>query len=99
MSSGGRWCHASWPASSIPGVGRVHSPFQQGAVLIDAPGAVAGTRSDCANLGLDLAAALAGTEHYAGPAFWDDRRRPGFALGTGAGDRPGRDWTLEPNLV
>ena len=45
-----------------------YSIFQQGAGLIDAAAARESTQLACANLGLDIAADLAGTRHYGGPA-------------------------------
>jgi serine protease AprX len=45
-----------------------YSVFQQGAGLIDAVAAVNSSATGCANVGLDIAADLAGTEHFGGPA-------------------------------
>jgi serine protease AprX len=43
-----------------------YSVLQQGSGLIDAKVAVQGTASNCANQGLNIAADLAGTQHYMG---------------------------------
>jgi subtilisin family serine protease len=63
-------------ATSRPAIdasGRLaYSVFQQGAGLIDAYAAVSSDLSGCANRGLDIAADLAGTEHYRGRANRDD---------------------------
>jgi serine protease AprX len=45
-----------------------YSIFQQGAGLVDAVAANASTRTGCANVGMDVAADLANTVHYGGPA-------------------------------
>ncbi|HUF78174.1 MAG TPA: S8 family peptidase [Thermoanaerobaculia bacterium] len=45
-----------------------YSVFQQGAGLVNAVAAVFSTASGCANVGLDVAADLAGTEHFRGRA-------------------------------
>ena len=45
-----------------------YSVFQQGAGLIDALGATSTSATGCANQGLNLAADLAGTQHFGGPA-------------------------------
>jgi serine protease AprX len=45
-----------------------YSVFQQGAGFINAVGAVKSTATGCANQGLNIAADLAGTEHFGGPA-------------------------------
>jgi serine protease AprX len=45
-----------------------YSVFQQGAGFINAVQAVNSTASGCANQGLNIAADLAGTEHFGGPA-------------------------------
>ena len=55
------------PAVSSAGT-LAYSVFQQGAGLIDAVAAVNSSASGCANVGLDVAADLAGTEHFGGPA-------------------------------
>ncbi len=49
-----------------------YSPFQQGAGLVDAPGAVRSTATGCANRGLDVDKDVAGIEHYIGPARLGD---------------------------
>jgi serine protease AprX len=43
-----------------------YSPLQQGTGLVDAQAAVYGTVNTCANQGLNIAADLAGTQHYMG---------------------------------
>lgn len=48
-----------------------YTVFQQGAGEIDAYSAVLNPNTNCANSGLDIAADLAGTEHFAGPANRD----------------------------
>jgi serine protease AprX len=48
-----------------------YSVFQQGAGLINAVAAVSSTATGCANVGLNVAADLAGTEHFGGPANQD----------------------------
>jgi serine protease AprX len=45
-----------------------YSVFEQGAGLINAVSAVNTTASGCANRGLNIAADLAGTQHFGGPA-------------------------------
>jgi subtilisin family serine protease len=45
-----------------------YSVFQQGAGLINAVTAVSSTATGCANVGLNIAADLAGTQHFGGPA-------------------------------
>jgi serine protease AprX len=45
-----------------------YSVFQQGNGLVDATAAANGTTSNCANLGLNVAADLAGTQHFMGRA-------------------------------
>jgi len=45
-----------------------YSVFQQGAGLINAVSAVNSSASGCANRGLNVAADLAGTQHFGGPA-------------------------------
>ncbi len=50
-----------------------YSVFQQGAGLVNARDAVYSTASGCANLGLDLAADLAGEKHFAGPVEEDEQ--------------------------
>ena len=48
-----------------------YSVFQQGAGLVDAVSAVNSTATGCANVGLNISADLAGTEHFGGPANVD----------------------------
>ena len=48
-----------------------YSVFQQGAGLINAVAAVNSSASGCANVGLNIAADLAGTQHFGGPANED----------------------------
>jgi serine protease AprX len=48
-----------------------YSVFQQGAGLINAVAAVSSSATGCANLGLNIAADLAGTQHFGGPANED----------------------------
>jgi subtilisin family serine protease len=49
-----------------------YSIFQQGAGLVDAPTAVLySNATGCANVGMDITADLAGTQHYGGPANRD----------------------------
>jgi hypothetical protein len=48
-----------------------YSVFQQGAGLINAVTAVSSTATGCANVGLNVAADLAGTQHFGGPANQD----------------------------
>src|ERR1700687_1036315 len=48
-----------------------YSVFQQGAGLINAVSAVNSSATGCANQGLDIAAALAGTAHFGGAAHQD----------------------------
>src|SRR3954452_11839218 len=48
-----------------------YSVFQQGAGLINAVAAVNSSAAGCANGGLDIAADLAGTAHFGGPANQD----------------------------
>ena len=50
----------------------VFSLWQQGAGRVDASGAVYGDYQGAANQGLDVAADLAGTQHYAGYTRWDE---------------------------
>ena len=45
-----------------------YSVFQQGAGLINAVSAVNSSATNCANVGLNISADLAGTEHFGGPA-------------------------------
>ena len=48
-----------------------YSVFQQGAGVIDLNAALSSTATGCANVGLDIAADLAGTKHFKGPAKLD----------------------------
>ena len=48
-----------------------YSVFQQGAGLINAVSAVNSSATGCANRGLNIAADLAGTQHFGGPANED----------------------------
>jgi subtilisin family serine protease len=48
-----------------------YSVFQQGAGLVNAVSAVNSTATGCANVGLNISADLAGTEHFGGPANVD----------------------------
>src|ERR1700677_1400038 len=48
-----------------------YSVFQQGAGLINAVSAVNSSQTGCANRGLNVAAHLAGTQHFGGPANED----------------------------
>ena len=65
------------PAAGLRGPGRysagtlAYSVFQQGAGLINAVAAANSSATGCANLGLDISADLAGTEHFGGPANED----------------------------
>jgi len=67
----------------------VYTVFQQGAGLINAEAAVYGTAQGCANRGLDIAADIAGTRHYRGPAKKDSYGK--YYLGNITG--PGYSWT------
>jgi serine protease AprX len=58
---------AARPAVTASGV-LAYSVFRQGAGLINAIDAVASSATGCANQGLDVAADLAGTAHFGGPA-------------------------------
>ena len=63
-------CHliaSAQPALTSAGV-PAYSVFQQGAGLVNAPAAVYSTATGCANQGLNVAADLAGTQHFGGPA-------------------------------
>jgi len=59
------------PANGSDGTA-AYSIFQQGAGLIDVEAAISGTAYNCANNGLDIAADLAGTEHFRGQAEQDE---------------------------
>ena len=48
-----------------------YSVFQQGAGLVNAIAAVNSSAVGCANVGLNISADLAGTEHFGGPANRD----------------------------
>jgi subtilisin family serine protease len=48
-----------------------YSVFQQGAGLINASNAISSSAVGCANRGLNIAADLAGTQHFGGPANQD----------------------------
>ncbi|HTB68197.1 MAG TPA: S8 family peptidase [Steroidobacteraceae bacterium] len=61
---------ASAPAVTPAGT-LAYSVFQQGAGLINAVRAVNSTATGCANQGLNIAADLAGSEHFGGPANQD----------------------------
>jgi serine protease AprX len=61
---------SSRPAVTASGT-LAYSVFQQGAGLINAVSAVNSSATGCANLGLDINADLAGTEHFGGPANQD----------------------------
>jgi serine protease AprX len=61
---------AARPAVTGSGV-LAYSVFQQGAGLINAISAINTSATDCANQGLDVAADLAGTAHFGGPANQD----------------------------
>ena len=58
------------PAVSAAGT-LAYSVFQQGAGLINAVAAVNSSATGCANRGLDIAADLAGSAHFGGPANED----------------------------
>src|SRR6202034_2347758 len=61
---------ASAPAVTPSGT-LAYSVFQQGAGLINAVRAVNSTATGCANQGLNIAADLAGSQHFGGPANQD----------------------------
>jgi hypothetical protein len=48
-----------------------YSIFQQGAGLVNAYKAINSQATNCANVGLNIAADIAGTKHYGGPAHQD----------------------------
>lgn len=48
-----------------------YSVFQQGAGVVDLSAALSSTTTGCANVGLDIAADIAGITHYKGPAKID----------------------------
>jgi serine protease AprX len=58
------------PATTMQGR-LAYSLFQQGAGLVNAVKAVANSATGCANQGLDIAADLAGSAHFGGPANRD----------------------------
>lgn len=58
---------AARPALTSSGT-LAYSVFQQGAGLINAISAASSTATGCANIGLNIADDLAGTEHFGGPA-------------------------------
>jgi subtilisin family serine protease len=62
---------AARPAITSTGT-LAYSVFQQGAGLINAVAAVNASVTGCANVGLDVAADLAGTVHVGGPANQDE---------------------------
>ena len=76
-----------------------YSVLQQGTGLVDAKAAVYGTQTNCANQGLNIAADLAGTQHYMGRVTPASRRHvPGHqpqrpALGRGLYLGPGLVWS------
>jgi len=49
-----------------------YSVYQQGAGMVDVKTAIANQARDCANGGLDIAADIAGTKHFGGPANQQD---------------------------
>lgn len=57
---------ATTPAGTL-----AYSVFQQGAGLVNAVGALLSNAMGCANQGLNIAADLAGTSHFGGPANQD----------------------------
>jgi serine protease AprX len=61
---------AAAPAVTSSGT-LAYSVFQQGAGLINAVAAASSTATGCANVGLNITADLAGTEHFGGPANED----------------------------
>ena len=66
-----------------------YSPFQQGAGMVNALDALYSSENDCANIGLDIDADLAGDEHFFGPANVDEN---GNFYVT---DMPGSTWYLD----
>src|SRR6202044_1621889 len=58
------------PAVSASGT-LAYSVFEQGAGLVNAVSAVNSSMTGCANRGLNIAADLAGTQHFGGPANED----------------------------
>jgi serine protease AprX len=65
-----RLMSASRPAVTSTG-SLAYSIFQQGAGLINAVSAINSTATGCANVGINVAADLAGTSHFGGPANVD----------------------------
>src|SRR3984885_13104515 len=65
-----RLLSSSAPAGTSAGL-LAYTVFQQGAGFINAVRAVNSTATGCANQGLNIAADLAGTEHFGGPANQD----------------------------
>lgn len=57
---------ASGKPAVKPGGALAYSVLQQGFGLVDAKAAVYGTATNCANQGLNIAADIAGTQHYKG---------------------------------
>lgn len=64
-----------------------HSVFQQGAGLVDAISAIDESAVGCGNAGLDIAADLAGEDHFIGPARRHDNDGDFYIPGT-----EGLDW-------
>jgi hypothetical protein len=62
---------ASADAAFNSGGSAAYTVFQEGAGRINALAAVYSTAGNCANQGLDIAADIAGTEHFGGPARQD----------------------------
>ena len=52
--------------------GDAYNPLQQGSGLVNAVTAVLSDASGCANIGLDIAADLAGEQHWGGPVRMDE---------------------------
>ena len=52
--------------------GDAYNPLQQGSGLVNAVTAVLSDASGCANVGLDIKADLAGTQHWGGPVRMDE---------------------------
>ena len=67
-----------------------YSPFQQGNGYVSATRAITLGQRGCGNTDLDLAAEIAGTEHFQGPAIVDD---------TGQVSLPGLDTMLSGELA
>ncbi len=62
---------ASADAAFNPGGSAAYTVFQEGAGRINALAAIYSTASNCANQGLNIAADIAGTKHFGGPARQD----------------------------